>query len=70
MATYRQIQDMTKARFGFMPKTCWIADIKARHGLTQRVAPNRMDLSSRQHPCPPQREHQLTIIMRDLGVLP
>jgi hypothetical protein len=32
MLTYREIQKITKSRFGFVPKTCWIADIKAEHG--------------------------------------
>jgi hypothetical protein len=52
MATYRQIQDDIKERFGKTVKTCWIADVKASHGLTQRIAPNRISTSARVHPCP------------------
>ena len=28
MATYKQIQDWVKKQYGFVPKTCWIADVK------------------------------------------
>jgi hypothetical protein len=52
MATYKQIQDDIKKRFGRTVKTCWIADVQAFHGLTQRAAPNRISPSARVHPCP------------------
>lgn len=52
MATYKQIQDRVKQQAGFVPKTCWIADIKARYGLTSRQAPNRFSPVSREQPCP------------------
>lgn len=70
MATYQQIQEETKARFGFTPKTCWIADIKAEFGLTRGSAPNRLNQGSRKHPCPAHRKDELTTIMDELGVLP
>lgn len=41
MATYKQIQNHVKQKYGFIPKTCRIADIKSQHGLTIRVAHNR-----------------------------
>ncbi|MBS8261539.1 hypothetical protein DYI23_15040 [Roseibium polysiphoniae] len=69
MATYREIQEETKARFGFTPKTCWIADIKAENGLTRGSAPNRIDQGFRKHPCPPHRRDELATIMAELGVL-
>jgi hypothetical protein len=31
--TYKSIQSETNRRFGFVPKTCWIADIKAHDVL-------------------------------------
>ncbi|MEJ5976614.1 hypothetical protein WG901_08210 [Novosphingobium sp. PS1R-30] len=55
MATYRDIQARVKATHGFVPKTCWIADIKARHGLTRSQAPNRYHPLRREHPCPPAK---------------
>lgn len=70
MATYDEIREETKARFGFKPKTCWIADIKAEYGLTRGSAPNRLDQGSRKHPCPPHRRDEIATIMAELGVLP
>lgn len=69
MPSYREIQEETKARFGFTPKTCWIADIKAEHGLTRGPAPNRIDWGARKHPCPAHRRTELITIMAELGVL-
>jgi hypothetical protein len=52
MATYRQIQSLVKAKEGFEPKTCWIADVKSEMGLTARRAWNRTS-NVRSNPCPP-----------------
>ncbi|WP_018632425.1 hypothetical protein [Neomegalonema perideroedes] len=70
MATYKQIQEAVKARFPekAKPKTCWIADVKAQHGLTLRRAPNRSPDGARMHPCPPDRYADLVEVMRDLGL--
>jgi hypothetical protein len=43
MATYRQISDWVRFNHGFTVQTCWIADVKASHGLTRGHAPNRMN---------------------------
>lgn len=51
MKTYRQIAQEVKLRFGFVPKPCWIADVKARSGFPVRRAPNRQT-DSRKHSCP------------------
>lgn len=69
MATYKQIQNETKRQFGFVPKTCWIADIKAENGLTSRVAANR-EGEDRKYPCPAEKRTRLTQVMRTLGVVP
>ncbi len=52
MATYAQIQDHIRIRYGKTVKTCWIAHVKEMHGLTTRAAPNRLQASKRVHPCP------------------
>lgn len=52
MATYKQIQQYIKTKYGFAIKTCWIADVKSHHGLTSRQAPNRISPDTRVHPCP------------------
>ena len=51
MATYKQIQDWVKQRYGFIPKTCWIAHVKDISGLPMRKAPNRQG-TARVEPCP------------------
>jgi len=52
MATYKQIQDRVMATSGFVPKTCWIAHLKADYDLVKRPAPNRISEDRREHPCP------------------
>jgi len=66
MATYKEIQDETKRRFGFVPNTCWIADVKAELGLISRQAANRIDPRGRKHPCPPEKRSDLTRIISTL----
>ena len=36
MATYEEIQDYIKQKYGFTPKTCWIAHVKEICGLPVR----------------------------------
>ncbi len=69
MATYKEIQERVRRTDGFTPKTCWIADIKAQHGLTTREAPNRMDGSGRKHPCPRNKRSAIEAAMRHLGMI-
>jgi len=52
MATYSAIQDWVKGKYGFVPKTCWIAHVKEISGLNPRIAPNRVSAKIRIHPCP------------------
>ena len=55
MATYKEIQARVLRKYGFVPKTCWIAHVKAHLGLTRGPAPNRRDVNSRENPCPPDK---------------
>jgi hypothetical protein len=59
IATYKGIQVWVKDKFGFVPKTCWIAHLKELLGLPKRVAPNRMRVDSRSNPCPEHRKAAL-----------
>lgn len=68
MATYRQIQDHVKAAHGFTPKTCWIAHIKAGHGLTGSNAPNRINPERREHPCPPPKRAAIEAALVHFGL--
>jgi hypothetical protein len=51
MATYKEIQKFVKEYFGFVPKTCWIADVKEKAGLHPKKAYNRTS-NIRTNPCP------------------
>ena len=52
MATYPQIRDWVHTNHGFTAQDCWIADVKADHGLTRGQAPNRIDPDRKVKPCP------------------
>lgn len=47
---YKKIIAYTKETYGCMVKTCWIADMKERHGLPVRKASNRIDPNVRMNP--------------------
>jgi hypothetical protein len=68
MATYRDIQERVKSTHGFVPKTCWIADLKSKHGLTTRKAPNRQP-GGRAYPCPPEKRPAIEAAFRHFGLL-
>jgi len=38
---YKAIQIAYRQRYKRTVKTCWIAEVKRKHGKTTRVAPNR-----------------------------
>lgn len=58
IATYKQIQAYVEEQYGFIPKTCWIADAKEKAGLKVRRAWNRAS-DERKNPCPPQKLNAL-----------
>jgi hypothetical protein len=68
MATYHQIQDYVKAKYGFIPKTCWIADVKEQSGLPVRRAWNRAN-DDRQVPCPPQKITAIMDALHHFGMI-
>jgi len=68
MATYKQIQAWVKQQYGFVPKTCWIADVKAQCGLSVRQAPNRQG-AERVAPCPPERVEPIRAALRHFGMI-
>lgn len=69
MATYKEVQAHVKSRYGYLPKSCWIADIKASHGRTNRISPNRIDPMVRLHPCPPNKRDGLEAAMKSFGMV-
>jgi hypothetical protein len=69
MASYAKIQAWVKTTHGYVPKTCWIADVKAQHGLTTRLAANRASLEYRVHPCPPAKRVSIEAAVRYFGMI-
>jgi hypothetical protein len=69
MATYKEIRGYVRGKHGFQPKTCWIADVKAEHGLTTRQAPNRFSAASREQPCPPGKRPLIENALRHFGMI-
>lgn len=53
MATYKQIQDYIHQTYGYIPKTCWIANMKDVVGLKPKSATIRI------HPCPEIKQNDL-----------
>lgn len=64
MATYKEIQKRVKEQNGFVPKTCWIADVKSNYGLTSRIAANRLSSEKRAHPCPPEKQEAIELALK------
>ena len=54
MATYEEIKLYVKAKYGYDPKSCWIADVKEQAGLPVRRSWNRVG-DERMNPCPRQK---------------
>ena len=50
--TVKQIQEYTKSNYGFIAKSCWIADVKEKCGILVKPAWNRKDPNERKNPCP------------------
>lgn len=67
MATYKQIQAWVKQYYGFVPATCWIADVKSQSGLPMRKAPNRHS-TERVKPCPPEKVESIQVALRHFGM--
>jgi len=68
VATYRQIQERVKSQAGFVPQTCWIADVKAGRGLTSDIAPNRIDPHARVKPCPEGKRRAIEAALDYFGM--
>jgi hypothetical protein len=63
--TYKTIQNKVKDACGFVPKTCWIADVKEKLGFSVKKAPNRIDSNKRMNPCPAAKfENIKSVILR------
>ena len=70
MATYAELREYVRARYGRSVKTCWIAHMKELSGLPVRTSPNRMSPTRRKHPCPEWARPMIEDAMRHFGMLP
>jgi hypothetical protein len=68
MATYKQIQSYVKQRYGYMPKTCWIAHVKELVGMSVPRSPNRQG-DERMHPCPVDKQNDIREALQHFGML-
>lgn len=60
---------MARVRRGFVKQTCWIADVKERHGLTRGPPPNRKG-AQRAKPCPDSKVAVVEAALEHFGLLP
>ncbi len=65
MATYKDIQDWVRKKYGFAPKSCWIAHCKELNGLP--VKTNRS--TPRVVPCPANKRVAIESAFRHFGWL-
>ena len=66
--TYLRAQMIYKKRHGKTVKTCWIADVKRKHGKTTHQAHNRSS-SKPKYPCPADVYPNLEKILLELGMI-
>jgi hypothetical protein len=69
MATYREISDYVALHFGFTPRPCWIAHVKADNGLTIRIAHNRANAAIRVKPCPESKWPAIKAALQHFGMI-
>ena len=68
MATYKEIQSWVKQNYGFVPKTCWIAEVKEQAGLPVRKAHNRQG-AERVYSCPREKAEAIRAAMSHFGMI-
>lgn len=69
MATYKQIAEDVKTRIGKTVKSCHIAHVKSKHGLTTRIANNRKSADSRVYPCPDELVHEIELTLKKFKMI-
>lgn len=69
MATSREIIDRVRRTDSFVAQTCWIADVKATHGLTRGTSPNRIDPGRKVKPCPAHRRAAIERVLVHFGMV-
>jgi len=62
MATYSEIQAWVKKKYGWTPKSCWIAHCKELNGLSVRKSHRRK--GERIEPCPESKRSAIEAAFR------
>lgn len=68
MATYKEIEAFVKGKYGFKPKTCWIAHVMELCGLEVKPAWNRKGVE-RANPCPENKRAAIKEALRRFGMI-
>jgi len=53
------IKDYIKEKHSYVPKTCWIADMKEICGLKPKMAASRISATKKEQPCPKEKQEDL-----------
>ena len=69
MATYAQIQEYVRNKYGFTVKSCWIAHVKEMNGLNPQISHRRYDPKIRQVPCPAGKVKPIEEAFRYFGMI-
>jgi hypothetical protein len=69
MPTYKNVAKHVLANGGGYVAPCHIAHVRAYHGLTTRIASNRIDPNRRVKPCPPPKWGYIEQALFALGAL-
>ena len=70
MATYKEIQRYVRLIYDVHVETCHISHVLSDHGMTTRVAPNRIDPVFRVKPCPDGKRKAIEHALRHFGMIP
>jgi hypothetical protein len=69
MATDAEIQKFVQRHHGFIPKTGWIAHVKAVHGIPTLRGAHRARRNRDIEPCPPEKREAIEAALRHFGVI-
>lgn len=69
MATDVEIQKFVQRRHGFVPKTEWIAHVKAVHRIPTLREAKRARRDRAIEPCPPEKREAIEEALRHFGMI-
>ena len=69
MATYYEIMRYVEAKYGFVPHSNWIADVKELCNIPLRSAPNRLPEKERSNRCPKAKIEPIKEAFKHFGMI-